>query len=65
MLVDKDLLFTAFLCKRFKLRIYEVTQYFLKCEYVFAALMGKRGLRAFKVRAKSKVFGTKVEKASG
>jgi hypothetical protein len=61
--VVKDLLFTALLCKRFKLRIYEVTQYFLKWEYVFAALMRKRGLRVFKKRATSKVFGTKVKKA--
>jgi len=48
-----------------KLRIYEIIQFFLKWEYVFAALLEKRRQRVIEERATSKVFGTKIEKTSG
>jgi hypothetical protein len=63
--VVKELLFAALLCKRFKLRIYEITQFFLKREYVFVALLEKQRQRVIEEKATSKVFRTKIEKASG
>jgi len=63
--VVKEILFAALLCKRFNLRIYEITQFFLKWEYVFAALLDKQKQRVIEERATSKIFGTKIEKESG
>jgi hypothetical protein len=52
----KERLFTASLCKRFTLRIYEITQFFLKWEYVFAALLEKRRQKLIEERSTTKIL---------